>query len=55
MQQTIKAIRMVIETGKVAVVAVVSVYGEGAGKEISLKSGTELIRACLEAWKSVDS
>ncbi|MBX0329196.1 arginase family protein [Oscillochloris sp. ZM17-4] len=38
-------------TGKVAAYAVVSVYGAGEGREISLASGTELIRAGLASWK----
>jgi arginase len=38
-------------TGKVAAYAVVSVYGEGEGHEISVASGTELIRAGLQSWK----
>ncbi len=38
-------------TGKVAAFAVVSVYGEEEGSEISVKSGIELIRGGLESWK----
>lgn len=38
-------------SGKVAAYAVVSVYGGGAGRDTSLASGTELIRAGLAAWK----
>ncbi len=37
-------------TGKVAALAVVSVYGEGEGSEISVASGIELIRGGLESW-----
>jgi arginase len=45
------AIDAAMATSKVAAYAVVSVYGEGEGREISVASGTELIRAGLESWK----
>jgi arginase len=38
-------------TGKVAAYAVVSVYGAGEGREVSVASGVELIRAGLASWK----
>lgn len=44
------AIDTVMATGKVAVAAVVSVYGEGEGKEVMIESGMELIRGCLASW-----
>jgi arginase len=37
-------------TGKVVAFAVVSVYGEGEGHEVTQASGIELIRGGLEAW-----
>jgi arginase len=40
-----------LATGKVAALAVVSVYGAGEGREASLAAGTELIRAGLLSWK----
>lgn len=51
MQQVLAAVDVVMETGKVAAFAVVSVYGEEEGSEISVKSGIELIRGGLESWK----
>lgn len=51
MAQVQAAIETVMATGKVAVLAVVSVYGEGEGSETSVASGIELIRAGLESWR----
>jgi arginase len=45
------AIETVMATGKVAVLAVVSVYGEGEGSEVSVASGIELIRSGLASWQ----
>lgn len=52
MAQVKAAIDRVMATGKVAVAAVVSVYGEGEGSEIMVESGIELIRGCLSSWKN---
>lgn len=52
MAQVQKAVDMVMSTGKVVAYAVVSVYGEGEGSEISVASGIELIRGGLESWKT---
>jgi arginase len=51
MAQVQAAIETVMATGKVAALAVVSVYGEGEGSDVSVASGIELIRAGLEAWR----
>lgn len=51
MAQVQAAIDTVMATGKVAVLAVVSVYGEGEGSEVSVASGIELIRGGLESWR----
>lgn len=51
MEQVQAAIDTVMATGKVAALAVVSVYGEGAGSEVSVASGIELIRSGLSAWR----
>ena len=51
MAQVQAAIRTVMATGKVAALAVVSVYGEGEGSEISIASGLKLIGAGLEVWR----
>lgn len=50
MVQVQQAIDIVMATGKVAALAVVSVYGAGDGAEISQASGVELIRGGLTAW-----
>lgn len=51
MEQVLAAVDVVMATGKVAAFAVVSVYGEGEGSEISVQSGKALIRGGLERWK----
>lgn len=50
MEQVRAAIDTVMATGKVVAYAVVSVYGEGEGHEITQASGIEMIRAGLESW-----
>jgi arginase len=45
------AAETVLATGKVAALALVSVYGEGPGSETSVASGVELLRAGLEVWR----
>lgn len=51
LDQVAAAIETVTATGKVAALAVVSVYGEGPGSEISVASGLGLIRAGLAGWR----
>jgi arginase len=51
MDQVKAAIDTVMATGKVAVFAVVSVYGEGEGSQVSVASGIELIKSGLESWR----
>jgi arginase len=51
MQQVHAAIDTVMATGKVAALAVVSVYGEGVGSAVSVASGIELIRGSLQSWR----
>ena len=51
MVQVQTAIEAVIATGKVAALAVVSVYGEGEGSAISVASGIELIGGALRSWR----
>jgi arginase len=51
MQQVQAAIDTVMSTGKVAALAVVSVYGEGEGSTVSVASGIELIRGGLQSWR----
>jgi arginase len=50
MEQVRTAIDTVMATGKVVALAVVSVYGEGEGSQVSVASGIELIRSGLESW-----
>jgi arginase len=52
MAQVQAAIKTVMATGKVAVLAVVSIYGEGEGSAVSVASGIELIRGGLQQWQS---
>ena len=51
MAQVLAAIDTVMATGKVIALAVVSVYGAGEGREISVASGIELIRGSLQSWR----
>ncbi len=51
MKQVVNAIKTVMATGKVAALAVVSVYGEGKGSERSVASGIELISEGLKSWR----
>ena len=51
MDQVKAAIDTVMSSGKVAVYAVVSVYGAGEGYEITQESGKELIRHGLASWQ----
>jgi len=51
MEQVQAAVEAVMATGKVVAFAVVSVYGQGEGSEVSVASGVELIRAGLESWR----
>lgn len=49
--QTLDAVETVMATGKVAAYAIVSVFGRGEGREISVASGSALLRGGLEAWR----
>ncbi len=51
MKQVQAAIETVMATQKVVAFAVVSVYGEGEGSEVSVASGKQLIAAGLEMWR----
>ncbi len=51
MPAVLHAVDQVMATGKVAALAVVSVYGEGAGSEISQASGVALIAGGLQSWQ----
>lgn len=51
MEQVLTAVDTVMATGKVAVYAVVSVYGEGEGRARSVASGIELIQSGLTTWQ----
>ena len=51
MAQVLAAVDTVMATGKVAVYAVVSVYGEDEGSARSVASGIELIRGGLATWQ----
>jgi arginase len=49
--QVVAAMETVMATGKVVALAVVSVYGEGQGSDVSVASGIELIRGGLASWR----
>jgi arginase len=51
MAQVQAAIHTVMATGKVAALAVVSVYGTGEGNERCIASGCDLIQSGLTAWR----
>ena len=51
MEQVLAAIDTVMSTGKVAALAIVSIYGEGQGSKTSIASGIELIRGGLQSWR----
>ena len=50
-RQFLQASTAVMASGLVAALAVVSVYGAGAGSDVSVASGLGLIRAGLEGWR----
>ena len=49
-EQTLAAIDTVMATGKVAALALVSIYNRGEAGKISVRSGIELLRGGLQAW-----
>jgi len=51
MAQVQAAVETVMATGLVVAFAVVSVYGEGDGSDVSVASGIELIRSGLVSWR----
>ncbi|MFN2167880.1 MAG: arginase family protein [Anaerolineae bacterium] len=51
LDQVLAAIETVMTTGKVVAYAVVSVYGEGEGSEVTQDSGIKLIGGGLESWR----
>jgi arginase len=51
LEQVQAAIDVVMKTGQVVAFAVVSVYGEGQGNQVSVASGIQLIRSGLESWR----
>jgi arginase len=51
MAQVLAAIEMVMATGKVVALAVVSVYFEGQEANVDLASGVELVRGALASWR----
>jgi arginase len=55
MEQTLAAIETVMATGKVAVYAVVSVWADGAGGDVALASGVQLVHGGVESWRKAAS
>ena len=50
MDEVMAALDVVMGTGKVAVLALVSIYGEGEGADTSIQSGIEVLERGLESW-----
>ena len=50
MDEVMGALDVVMATGKVGVLALVSVYGEGQGAETSIASGIEVLERGLKSW-----
>lgn len=50
MDEVVNALNVVMETGKVGVLALVSVYGAGEGADTSIASGIELLQKGLAVW-----
>lgn len=50
LEQTLDAVELVMATGKVAAFAVVSVFTQGVGADIAIRSGTDLIGGGLALW-----
>ena len=51
MDQVLAAVDAMMATGKVVVYAVVSVWAGGEGGDVTLRSGTELVRGGLASWQ----
>jgi arginase len=51
MEQVLAAVDTVMATGKVVTFAIVSVWQDGEGGDVSLASGLELLRGGLESWR----
>jgi arginase len=55
LNQVLTAVDTVMATGKVAALALVSVYGAGEGHEISVDSGIQLLYGSLTSWQKYGS
>ena len=51
MQEVLAALDIVLATEKVAVIALVSVYGEGEGAETTIASAIEMLETLLPTWQ----
>ncbi|RIK43658.1 MAG: arginase [Chloroflexi bacterium] len=51
MEQVLAAVDTVMDTGKVIAFALVSVWGNGEGGDVALRSGVELLRGSMERWQ----
>lgn len=51
MEQVLAAIETVMATGKVAALAIVSVWADGDGGKTAVSSGIELLRAGIDSWR----
>jgi len=51
MDQVLAGVNTIMATGKVAALALVSVYGAGEGSDVSVNSGIQLLHGSLLAWQ----
>jgi arginase len=51
MQQVLAAVETVMQTGKVVTFALVSIWNKGAGSDIAIQSGVELLRGSMQLWR----
>jgi arginase len=51
LDQVASAVDVVMATGKVIALAVVSVFNQGESSRVTVASGIELVRASLESWR----
>jgi arginase family enzyme len=51
LDQVAAAVDTVMATGKVAALAVVSVFNQGESSQATVTSGIDLVRAGLESWR----
>ena len=51
LQQVLQAVETVMATGKVVTFALVSIWDKGAGSDVAVRSGVELLRGSMQLWR----